>query len=77
MRGLEEDCPQDISIVGYENSTPAVYSTPAITSISIHKNKLGEEAANILLNRIKNPKARHVGLIIPPRLVVRDSVASI
>ena len=71
------NCPQDISIVGYENSTPAVYSTPAITSISIHKNKLGEEAANILLNRIKNPKARHVGLIIPPRLVVRDSVASI
>lgn len=80
LRYLQKEnlrCPQDVSIIGYENSTTAVYSTPAITSVSIHKNRLGEEAANILLNRIKNPKARHVSLIIPPQLVIRDSVATI
>lgn len=80
LRYLQKEhlnCPEDVSIIGYENSTPAVYSTPAITSVNIHKNRLGEEAANILLNRIKNPKARHVSLIIPPQLVIRDSVAPI
>lgn len=80
LRYLQKEhlsCPEDVSIIGYENSTPAVYSTPAITSVNIHKNRLGEEAANILLNRIKNPKARHVSLIIPPHLVIRDSVAFI
>lgn len=80
LRYLQKEglsCPGDVSIIGYENTAPAVYSTPAITSVNIHKNRLGKEAANILLNRIKNPKARHVGLIIPPQLVIRDSVASI
>ena len=69
-------CPQDVSVIGYEDTAPAAYSTPAITSIDIHKHTLGQEAANILLGRIKNPKARHVGLIIPPTLVERDSVMS-
>ena len=80
LRYLQKEglsCPGDVSIIGYENTAPSVYSTPAITSVNIHKNRLGKEAANILLNRIKNPKARHVGLIIPPQLVIRDSVASI
>ena len=75
QKGLR--CPEDVSIIGYENSSPAVYSTPAIPSVNIHKNRLGKEAANTLLNRIKNPNARHVGLIIPPKLVIRDSVASV
>lgn len=71
-RGLS--CPEDISIVSYGGGPTPAYATPGLTTVNIHKQRLGEEAANILLNRLKNPKARHVGLIIPPELTIRDSV---
>ena len=77
LRANNISCPQDISIIGYENTALSAYATPGITSVNIHKQQLGQEAAGVLLRRIKTPNARHTGLIIPPTLVVRDSVASI
>lgn len=70
-------CPEDISVVGYENAPISAYCSPGITTVNIHKPQLGDEAARILLSRIKNPNAHHVSLIIPPTLVERNSVASL
>ena len=74
-RGLS--CPRDVSIVSYGGGPVPAYTAPGLTTVDLNKSRLGEEAASILLNRLKNPKARQVGLIIPPELTVRNSVRRI
>jgi DNA-binding LacI/PurR family transcriptional regulator len=66
--------PDDISIIGYEDSILAGYAVPPLTTINVSKAKMGEEAARLLLIRIGNPKKRYVSLTIVPRLVERASV---
>lgn len=70
-------CPEDISIVGYEASILSSHSVPPMTSVSVNKNEIGTEAGRMLINRIKNPKAKPIHMIIPPKLVCRDSVLKI
>lgn len=68
-------CPRDISIVGFESSMLSMHCVPPMTSVYVSKREIGEEAARVLLSRIRNPKAKPVNMIIPPRLSLRDSVA--
>lgn len=70
-------CPRDISIVGYESSLLSMHCVPPMTSVCVSKREIGEEAARVLLNRIRNPKAKPVNMVLPPRLSLRDSVARI
>jgi len=70
-------CPEDVSIINFGDGPITAYTSPALTTVNIHKQQLGEEAANILINRIKNPKIRHIELIIPPELTIRESVRAI
>lgn len=66
--------PEDISIIGYENITPSVYMNPHLTTVEWHKDAMSRKACELLFNRIKEPEAPHVGVIIPCDLVIRESV---
>lgn len=68
-------CPKNISIIGFEAGMLSAHCVPSMTSVYTCKNEIGMEATKILLNRINNPKARPVHLIMEPRLIERDSVA--
>jgi len=68
-------CPEDISIVGYESGILSMHSVPPMHSVYVSKQEIGAEAANILINRIRNPKAPPVQRILPSRLIPRASVA--
>lgn len=74
-RGLR--CPEDISIIGYEDNILAEYSNPPLTTVRVFKRKLGTEACRVLFNRIKKPNAKNVRLIIEPELAIRESVRKI
>jgi DNA-binding LacI/PurR family transcriptional regulator len=67
-------CPEDVSVIGFEDGLLAAYGVPALSTVHIHKDRLGAEACEILFNRFRNPKARRVGRIIEPSLVIRKSV---
>lgn len=80
MRFLQEmhlRIPQDISVAGYEDGLLAENMTPALTTVCTHKEKLGLNAARILTHRIEHPTAQQVKLIIPPQIIVRQSVQPI
>lgn len=80
MRYLDEiglRCPKDFSIMGFEDTVLAEVSIPPLTSVCIHKNLIGQEACRVLLNRLDNPTAKPVHLIIEPKLVIRSSVRDI
>lgn len=66
--------PDDISIIGYEDSVLGGYSTPALTTINISKEYMGEKSTELLLRRIKKPDIPIEHLTIVPHLVIRDSV---
>lgn len=70
-------CPEDISVIGFEDNILAEYSNPPLTTIRVFKRKLGLEACKVLFNRIKKPNAKNVRLIIEPELEIRESVRSI
>lgn len=70
-------CPEDVSVVGYESGTLSASSVPPMTSVCVWKREVATEAARILVNRIKNPKAKPVNMIIPPRLVQGESVTKL
>ena len=70
-------CPHHISIVGYETSILTSYCSPQITSVCLNRQKIGAEAARILINRLRNHRAKPVHMILPPHLCTRESVNKI
>jgi LacI family transcriptional regulator len=64
-------CPEDVSIVGH-NDTPLMDQvTPALTSVAIPKHELGATAAAMLLALLDGEPAPRI--LLPVQLVVRGS----
>jgi DNA-binding LacI/PurR family transcriptional regulator len=66
--------PQDLSVVGYSNSSFIPFMTPSLTSIEIPVRKLGETGANLLFSIIRNTSEAEARTIIKTEKVIRDSV---
>ena len=66
--------PDDVSVTGYEDGLLSEHILPRLTSVNSKKPELGRQASRILANRIENPRAKPVRVIIPPELVIRESV---
>jgi len=65
--------PQDVSVIGYDDTEPAGYLSPALTTVRIPIKDAAVAASRFLLNGcygMKLPVARD----FPPQLVWRDSV---
>lgn len=67
--------PEDISIAGYDNMPVPGYQL-RLTSVNHPKEKLGEKAAENLLQLIHNPKF-NANYLFSPTLYIGDSVRSI
>ena len=65
--------PQDIKIVGYDNIFITSLLNPSITSVHIPKQRLGEEAATLLLKLIKSPSTQATNLELPLTLIERQT----
>ncbi len=67
--------PQDISVIGYDNVRNARYFSPALTTIHQPKERLGETAFAMLLDRIVSKREDPQTIEVHPKLVERRSVA--
>lgn len=71
--------PQDISVIGYNNTHTSAYYPPPLTTVHQSKKRFGREALALLMSRIEhkedasNPKT----LEFFPELVVRSSVRNL
>lgn len=76
-RGL--DVPNDLSVVGFDDTPIATTVWPELTTIRQPIAAMAEAAINLLLHKIRRPKDRHaaqpVDHLVPYVLVKRDSVA--
>jgi LacI family transcriptional regulator len=68
--------PQDISIVGYDDTLWAQNASPALTTMRVDTVSMGQAAVQLLSFRLDNPDAARMTLTIHPSLVERASVSS-
>ena len=74
QRGLS--VPQDVSLVGYDNSPLAMSRYLDLTSVDARNEAVGDAAARALLQRIENPAMAPRHTLIEPSLVVRSTTAA-
>lgn len=72
-RGLR--VPQDISVMGFDDIPGAAFYTPSLTTVQQPLKRMGEVAAQVLLERIEGQKEYPCEIAIEPELVVRESTA--
>ncbi|NNC63841.1 MAG: substrate-binding domain-containing protein, partial [Gammaproteobacteria bacterium] len=72
-RGLQ--CPQDISITGFNDMPYVGRMDPPLTTLRIAHDALGVQAAQLLLERIENPDTPAEERRLAPELIVRGSTA--
>jgi DNA-binding LacI/PurR family transcriptional regulator len=67
--------PEDISVVGFDDSPRSVECDPKLTSVHVPKETLGAECARFLIEKISAPSKVSGARVIPTHLVVRGSCA--
>ncbi|MCA0985514.1 LacI family transcriptional regulator [Halobacillus yeomjeoni] len=70
-RGLS--LPQEMSIVGFNNTMIARLSTPALTTVDTQSVQLGYQSAEMLMDKLKHPDRINRSMIIPTIIVERES----
>jgi DNA-binding LacI/PurR family transcriptional regulator len=68
-------CPEDISVVGFDNLELAETTNPALSSVSQPGYQLGMTAARILLDRVQGDKGPAKHIVLETALKIRQSVA--
>ena len=64
---------KDCAVIGFDNIPEAAHYRPALTTVEIGAHRIGEEAADLLLRRIRTPGGPPESIVLPPRLIVRSS----
>jgi len=80
IRAIQEQgmrVPQDISVMGFDDIPGAAFHSPSLTTVRQPLNRMGEVAAQSLLDRIEGRKEYPSEIAIEPELVVRESTAPI
>jgi DNA-binding LacI/PurR family transcriptional regulator len=70
-RGLR--VPEDVSVVGFDDIYSAAFNTPSLTTVRQPLRKMGEIAAETLLQRIEGKPDVPSEIAVEPVLVVRES----
>lgn len=78
IRALQEHglrVPQDVSVVGFDDIPGAAFHSPSLTTVRQPLNRMGQVAAQSLLERIEGNQDYPSEIAIEPELVVRESTA--
>ena len=67
--------PHDVSVVGFDDIPGAAFHFPSLTTVRQPLNRMGEVAAQSLLERIEGKKEYPAEIAIEPEFVVRESTA--
>ncbi len=76
MRAIKEEglrIPQDISVVGFNDTPLASYVDPPLTSVEIFVFDLGYNASEVLINQLEQEDDQKKHIIVPTRLKIRKS----
>lgn len=72
IQSLDLKIPEDISLVGFDDYQFSQYTNPSLTTMVHMKNKMGFDAAKLLMKQLNNETVASV--VYAPRIVYRASV---
>ncbi len=73
--GLE--IPNQVSIIGFDDIPFCTILDQALTTIRVHKERMGALAVHLLNDKIKDPSEENVKILVTTKLVERDSVGKV
>ncbi|MCB2298796.1 LacI family DNA-binding transcriptional regulator [Clostridium tagluense] len=65
--------PKDISIVSYNDNITAQFIVPALTTVKIHMEFMGETAVELIIEKLKDRRKIAKKIVIPTKIIVRES----
>ena len=74
LKRLGMRIPEEISIIGMDDIKTTQMVLPALTTVRQPYREICDTAVDLLLHRMENRDAKPKLIIIPPELVIRDSV---
>jgi DNA-binding LacI/PurR family transcriptional regulator len=74
-RELGLHCPEQLSLVGFDNLDFAEFTAPALTTVNQPGYQLGTAAGRLLLDRIAGSQQPPQKIVLPTELLIRNSVA--
>lgn len=69
--------PDDLSVVGFDDISFSQYTVPRLTTVAQRKEELGIKGFNRLLKRIQQKDAKPRKIVLPPKLIIRESTKRI
>jgi DNA-binding LacI/PurR family transcriptional regulator len=69
--------PNDIAIIGFDNSSIATLVDPNITTINQPSYQIGVQGANLLIDKIQNPDLPSQSIVLKGEFIVRGSTQSV
>jgi DNA-binding LacI/PurR family transcriptional regulator len=69
--------PHDVSVVGFDDVREASFYSPALTTVRQPLRKMGEIAAEIVINRIEGKEDSPVNVKVEPQFVIRQSTGPV
>jgi LacI family transcriptional regulator len=75
LRDLNRRIPEQVSIIGFDDDPGALQTHPPLTTLRQPFREIGTGAVEALITRIQNPNAPPPRVMLPTRLIVRDSTA--
>ncbi len=72
-RSLGLSIPEDLSVIGFDNVPESALGDPPLTTVEQPIRQMGTEAVRLLLELLEDPSLPPARVILPTRLVVRQS----
>ncbi|MDV4151644.1 LacI family DNA-binding transcriptional regulator [Clostridium sp. AL.422] len=69
--------PNDISVVGFDDIATAQYLSPSLTTVKVFTDYMGETALDTLMERIREERDLSKKIVLPVKLIIRDSCKAI
>jgi DNA-binding LacI/PurR family transcriptional regulator len=73
LRDLHIRVPEDVSVVGYDDTTQTVTTQPKLTSVHMGIDEMGSTALELLLSRLEGREVEDHQPVLPTRLTIRES----
>ena len=73
LRDHGREVPDDVAVVGFDDSSAALACRPELTTIRQPVEKMGAAMAKMLLDHVRNPETVIDNVMFEPELVIRDS----
>lgn len=74
-RKLNKNIPEDLQVVGFTDGVLSKHATPSLTTVSQHGQKIGEVAAELLINKLEHEdqEEKFQTVVIETELIERES----